>query len=186
MNAGLPVQPGEADDTAPHAADDTPQAPAAGMPPASPMEEDDGDVDSDALQRQVSWALPELPSAGAAVFTWGRSDMGQTGQGVESISAAALPQPVRTLRERAVAAAAGSAYNSAFVTRARPPRRPVHQNSLYPSITAGRGSMLCTPACCPCSPRGACLPRGRPQLQDRCHVQQRAEHVQQDKGGGGC
>lgn len=109
------MQP-EGGDAAQHA-DDTPQMPAAGMPPASPMEEDQDD--SDLLKRQVSWALPELPSAGSTVYTWGRSDMGQTGQGVDKN--AALPQPLQTLKERAVVHAAGSAYNSAFVTRAPMP-----------------------------------------------------------------
>ena len=141
------MQPEEGDDTALHA-HDAPQAPPAGTPPpASPMEEDDSD--GDPLRRQLSWALPELPSAGSTAFTWGRSDMGQTGQGLENNTA--LPRPVRTLQERAVVHAAGSAYNSAFVTSARPPRCPAV------CLTRARHSRAwncgaCSTVCMPCAP----------------------------------
>jgi hypothetical protein len=76
-------------------------------------------MELDDLGRQLSWALPELPSAASLLLTWGRSDMGQTAHNVEQNVAS--PEPVEALKDRDVVHAAGSAYNSAFVTRAQPP-----------------------------------------------------------------
>ena len=53
----------------------------------------------------------------ACRYTWGRSDMGQTAHGVEQSNA--TPQTVEALRDRDIVHAAGSSFNSAFVTRAR-------------------------------------------------------------------
>ena len=76
-------------------------------------------MELDDLGRQLSWALPELPSAASLLLTWGRSDMGQTAHSVEQNIAS--PEPVEALKDRDVVHAAGAVYNSAFVTRAQPP-----------------------------------------------------------------
>lgn len=73
------------------------------------------------MERQLSWALPELPPAVSSLYTWGRSDLGQTGSGRDQNSTA--PEPVQALDGKDVVHAAGGSYNSAFVTSAHLPSR---------------------------------------------------------------
>jgi hypothetical protein len=73
------------------------------------------------MERQLSWALPELPPAVSSLYTWGRSDLGQTGSGRDQNSTA--PEPVQALHGKDVVHAAGGSYNSAFVTSAHLPFR---------------------------------------------------------------
>ena len=68
------------------------------------------------MERQVSWALPELPPAPSSTYTWGRSDLGQTGSGRDQSTIA--PEVLQALQGKDVVYAAGSSYNSAFVTSA--------------------------------------------------------------------
>lgn len=74
---------------------------------------------ADGLERQLSWALPQLPSAASSTYTWGRSDLGQTGSGRDQNSTA--PELLQALRGKDVVHAAGASYNSAFVTSVDPP-----------------------------------------------------------------
>jgi alpha-tubulin suppressor-like RCC1 family protein len=75
-------------------------------------------MEVDNLERKLSWALPELPKASSCLYTWGRSDFGQTGLGKEESSSS--PQLVQALKGKDIVHAAGSTYNSAFVTSEPP------------------------------------------------------------------
>lgn len=85
-------------------------------PPSPPQP-----MEADGMERQLSWALPELPPAVSSLYTWGRSDLGQTGSGRDQNSTA--PEPVQALHGKDVVHAAGGSYNSAFVTSAHLPSR---------------------------------------------------------------
>lgn len=89
------------------------------MTGSSPEEGPPAPMEVDTLERQVSWALPELPRATSALYTWGRSDMGQTGLGKEE--SVFTPQPAPALEGKDIVHVAGSMYNSAFVTRESSP-----------------------------------------------------------------
>ena len=67
------------------------------------------------LERQSSWALPEIAPSPCSLVAWGRSDLGQTCVSTELASIP--PLPVGTLQSKDIVHAAGSIYNSAFVTR---------------------------------------------------------------------
>ena len=69
----------------------------------------------DGLERQSSWALPEIAPSPCSLVAWGRSDLGQTCVSTELASIP--PLPVTTLQSKDIVHAAGSMYNSAFVTR---------------------------------------------------------------------
>ena len=80
----------------------------------SPAPSDVGPVHLE-MDRQMSWALPELPRNTSSLYAWGRSDLGQTGTGGDEN--VPTPQQVTALGAKDVVHVAGSAYNSAFVTR---------------------------------------------------------------------
>ncbi len=71
------------------------------------------------LERQASWALPEIAPSPCELLAWGRADLGQTCAGREV--ACTPPAPVEALQSKDIVYAAGSIYNSAFVTRASIP-----------------------------------------------------------------
>ena len=68
----------------------------------------------DGLERQSSWALPEIAPSPCSLIAWGRSDLGQTCVSTELASTP--PLSVETLQSKDIVHAAGSIYNSAFVT----------------------------------------------------------------------
>ena len=72
-------------------------------------------LSQDGLERQSSWALPEIAPSPCSLIAWGRSDMGQTCVSTELASIP--PLSVETLQSKDIVHAAGSIYNSAFVTR---------------------------------------------------------------------
>lgn len=67
------------------------------------------------LERQTSWALPEIAPSPCSLVAWGRADLGQTGVGSEA--ACIGPVAVEALQNKDIVYAAGSVYNSAYVTR---------------------------------------------------------------------
>lgn len=67
------------------------------------------------LERQASWALPEIAPSPCSLIAWGRADLGQTGLGSEA--ACSGPFSVVALQSKDIVYAAGSVYNSAYVTR---------------------------------------------------------------------
>ena len=69
----------------------------------------------DGLERQSSWALPEIAPSPCSLIAWGRSDLGQTCVSTELASIP--PLSAETLQSKDIVHAAGSIYNSAFVTR---------------------------------------------------------------------
>jgi hypothetical protein len=71
------------------------------------------------LERQASWALPEIAPSPCNLLAWGRADLGQTCAGREV--ACTPPARVEALQSKDIVYAAGSIYNSAFVTRASCP-----------------------------------------------------------------
>lgn len=81
----------------------------------------------------MSWALPELPPAPCSPYAWGRSDLGQTGSGRDESSA--TPQMVQALQGKGIVHAAGSSYNSAFVTSAHLPLSHMHGSPHYCPIS---------------------------------------------------
>ena len=72
-------------------------------------------LSQDGLERQSSWALPEIAPSPCSLVAWGRSDLGQTC--VSTALASVPPLSVETLQSKDIVHAAGSIYNSAFVTR---------------------------------------------------------------------
>ncbi len=97
------------------------------MAPSAP-----GTVETDGMERQLSWALPELPPAASSTYTWGRSDLGQNGSGEDQNTTA--PALLQALQGKDVVHAAGATYNSAFVTsthlRSSCTRAPRHRPGL--------------------------------------------------------
>ena len=75
-------------------------------------------LSQDGLERQSSWALPEIAPSPCSLIAWGRSDLGQTCVSTEL--ACIPPLSVETLQSKDIVHAAGSIYNSAFVTRELP------------------------------------------------------------------
>ena len=73
------------------------------------------------LERQASWALPEIPPSPCSLIAWGRADLGQIGIGSEAASSG--PVSVDALQSKDIVFAAGSVYNSAYVTRTPPSSR---------------------------------------------------------------
>ena len=67
------------------------------------------------LERQTSWALPEIAPSPCSLVAWGRADLGQAGIGSEAASIG--PVAVDALQSKDIVYAAGSVYNSAYVTR---------------------------------------------------------------------
>ena len=82
------------------------------------------------LARQASWALPETAPSPCNLLAWGRADLGQIGTGEEAATSA--PISIEALQSKDIVYAAGSVYNSAFVTRAaltwQPISTPCHQS----------------------------------------------------------
>ena len=73
------------------------------------------ELSQEGLERQSSWALPEIAPSPCSLVAWGRSDLGQTCVSTELASIP--PLSVETLQSKDIVHAAGSIYNSAFVTR---------------------------------------------------------------------
>ena len=81
------------------------------------------------LERQASWALPEIAPSPCSLVAWGRTDLGQIGIGSDAASSG--PVSVDALQSKDIVYAAGSVYNSAYVTRTPPPPGLHSSSSLH-------------------------------------------------------